>query len=286
MLFSINPVANGNVTVAARLLFLLLASGPLAAAEKLPLWEVGPGLATFAQPHYLGADDSEVYAVPIPYFKYRGKVIRADRGGIRARLFESERLDLGFSGGGSFGVDSKDSETRRGMPDLDVLAEMGPNLRYKLVDNDSMLLQFQWPVRAAFSFGDKFGQYEGWTSNPRLTAKIPIGEWDYTTTFGPIFSDQNYHDYTYSVAPEFATAERAAYEADGGYTGLRMGLGASRYFKNGWTVNLFARYYDLHGAENRNSPLVRREHNFSAGIMVAWLFKRSKTMVEIDDEGL
>lgn len=258
-----------------------------AETEEQAAWEVGLGIAALSQPHYLGADDSRAYVLPIPYFKYYGDVLRADRSGIRAKLFESNNLSVGISGGGSFGVDSEDSTEREGMPDLDVLAELGPNLRWDIVENDQLFLQFQWPFRAAFSFGDKFGDYQGWTSNPRLAAVMPAGEWELSSTFGPIFSDQNYHQYNYGVEAQFVTASRPFYRAESGYTGLRWGFSLERYFKrkrNDIHARFFVRYFNMNGAENSDSPLFRREHNFSAGLTVSWVLKRSKRMVQVESE--
>ncbi|MFK8019360.1 MAG: MipA/OmpV family protein [Pseudomonadales bacterium] len=266
------------------LLFLLtIPAGLLHAEEQLPAWELGVGIAALSQPHYLGANDSRVYVLPIPYFKYRGKILRADRNGLRARLFESERFSLGISGGGSFPVDSEDNELRTGMPDLDVLAELGPNLKMDIVDSAALHLQFELPVRAAFAFGDDAGNYEGWTSNPRLSAHMPVGDWNLKSSFGLIFSDQKYHQYSYGVDAPFSTASRAEYRASAGYTGLNWGFSLNRYFKNMHT-NLFFRYFNMQGAENEDSPLFAREHNISAGITVSWILKRSKRMVTAEQD--
>ncbi len=251
--------------------------------EGSPLWELGVGVAALSQAHYFGAADNRALMLPVPYFKYRGKVLRADREGIRARLFTSERLSLGITGSGSFGADSDDDEARRGMPDLDVLGEFGPNLRVDLVDSDNLHLQLQLPIRAAFSFGDKLGEYQGWTSNPRLVASMHADGWDYETSFGPIFSDQNYHAYMYDVAPEFSLPERPEYTASSGYTALRMGFNMSRYLGKNLHINGFLRYFNLQGAENADSPLFRREHNYWAGVTVSWVLQRSRQTVDNGD---
>lgn len=276
---------NGIILRLFIIICVLSCSVSISADEELPVWELGVGVAALSQSHYFGAADSRAYVLPIPYFKYRGDVFRADRGGIRARLFESEKVSLGISGGGSFPVDSEDDEGRRGMPDLDVLAEIGPNLRLDLVENDELHLQFQLPIRGTFSFGDDAGDYQGWTSNPRLVAKMSSGEWDLISSFGPVFSDQKYHAYIYDVAPEFVTPERGAYTASAGYTALRFGLNVNRYYRNMF-INGFVRYFNMKGVENDTSPLFRREHNFSAGITVSWVLKRSKRTVRISDENL
>lgn len=252
---------------------------------NLPLWELGAGVAAVSQPHYFGADDSRTYVLPIPYFKYRGEILRADRGGIRARLLESDRFSLGISGGGSFPVDSDDSDERRGMPDLDVLAEIGPNLRIDLIRQDDLQLQFQWPIRGAFSFGDDFGDYQGWTTNPRFVARMPIDDWTYVTSIGPIYSDARYHAYRYDVAPQFATADRPVYESSSGLTAWRFGFDMRRDINN-MRISAFIRYFNMREAENRDSPLFRREHNVSAGVTIAWVLARSKRLVSIDDDEL
>ncbi|MEM8499777.1 MAG: MipA/OmpV family protein [Pseudomonadota bacterium] len=276
---------NGIITRVFVVICISLGAVSSNAEEQLPLWELGVGVAAVSQPHYFGAAESRAYVLPIPYFKYRGDVFRADRGGIRARLFESEKISLGISGGGSFPVDSEDDEARRGMPDLDVLAEIGPNLRVDLVENEDLHLQFQLPVRGTFSFGDDAGDYQGWTSNPRLVAKMRSGEWGLVSSFGPIISDQKYHAYIYDVAPEFVTPERGAYTASSGYTALRLGLNLNRYYRNMF-INGFVRYFNMQGAQNDTSPLFRREHNFSAGITVSWVLTRSKRTVRAKDEDL
>ena len=66
--------------------------------------------------------------------------------------------------------------------------------------------------------------------------------------------------YFYSVAPEFATATRPAYEAPGGYAGWRAIAAFSRRFGNAW-LGAFVRYDDLHGAVFAPSPLVRQRNH-------------------------
>lgn len=98
----------------------------LAHAEPLPLWEVGAGVAPLCLPDYRGSDQSRNYLLPFPWLVYRGDMLKADREGIRARLFGAERVELDVSLSGSVPVNSERNRARAGMPDLHPTAEVGP----------------------------------------------------------------------------------------------------------------------------------------------------------------
>ncbi|MEW5208183.1 MipA/OmpV family protein, partial [Bacillus cereus] len=46
--------------------------------------------------------------------------------------------------------------------------------------------------------------------------------WYFGAQAGPLFADRRYHDYFYTVAAQFATPERPAYQATGGYSGTEI----------------------------------------------------------------
>ena len=52
-------------------------------SEEKPLWEAGLGIGALAFPDYRGSDEVNTYPVPLPYFVYRGKFLKADREGVR-----------------------------------------------------------------------------------------------------------------------------------------------------------------------------------------------------------
>ncbi len=58
-----------------------------------------------------------------------------------------------------------------------------------------------------------------------------VANWDLSLGVGPIFASDRYQDYFYSVAPEFATPRRPAYDADRDYSGASILLGGSRRFQ-------------------------------------------------------
>ena len=82
----------------AALSTLAVAQGPAGSAP--PLWELGGVALGVSQRAYPGADQQVNRALALPYFVYRGDVLRADRdtAGIRAMKTETFELDVGFAG--------------------------------------------------------------------------------------------------------------------------------------------------------------------------------------------
>ncbi|MGK0498804.1 MAG: outer membrane scaffolding protein for murein synthesis (MipA/OmpV family) [Oceanicoccus sp.] len=258
------------------------ACGAPAFAEEKPLWEYGIGMAGLYHPHYLGADQQEGYALPLPYFTYRGKVFRADRGGMRGRIYESENFHLRLSISGSLPVNSDDSDAREGMDDLDVMLEVGPTLQYKLFESDRHQWRLDIPIRGGFTFGGTPFYHQGWTANPRIYHETDIGPWIVTSTLGPVFSDKRYHGYVYNVAEPFVTADRAFYQASSGYTATRFSTGLRRRFGD-YFIGARLSYYNLNGAANEDSPLVKQDDYFGVNFVVAWVFGESERKVREAD---
>lgn len=248
-------------------------------AEQAPAWEAGAGLIIFNTPHYLGADQSSTYAFPLPYFIYRGEYVQADRDGIRGSIFKNEKLDLRLSGGGSLPVNSKDSSAREGMDDLDLVLEGGPTLQYKLYHGDNHSWRLDLPVRAAFSIGSGIG-YQGLTTNPRIVYRTYLDNWTLTSTLGPMFSDSKYLGYIYDVDKGEARPGRPAYNAKAGYTGTRLSLSFRRRYGRLF-FGTFISYYNISGAANEDSPLVKTDDYFSTGFALAWVFSESSKMVDL-----
>src|SRR6185503_20986565 len=110
---------------------------PAALAEPRPLWELGGGATAFRLPDYRGSDESRNYLYPIPYFVYRGHLLRVDRQGARAVLVEANRLEIDLSASATPPVDSEKNKARQGMPGLDPTVEIGPQVNYTLARNDA-----------------------------------------------------------------------------------------------------------------------------------------------------
>lgn len=248
-------------------------------AKEEPLWEFGAGVATFHSPHYLGAEQSQTYVLPTPYFVYRGEIFKADRGGIRGLFYQSDRLDLGVSASGALPVNNDDNDARRGMDDLDTQIELGPMLEYQIYKNNDNLVRFDVPIRGSFLLGDEFLRHRGWTTNPRLLIQKDIDGWQTTFTMGGVWSDQRYHAYVYDVDAEFVTDDRPFYQSKAGFTAKRFTLGVKKRVDD-WYVSAAVRYYDLNGAANEDSPLLLKNDYWSASLVVSKILRKSKKMAQ------
>jgi MipA family protein len=257
-------------------------------AEEKPLWELGAGFFTLTSPDYRGSDESRDYLLPLPYIIYRGDILKVDRSGIYSRLFESDRVNLDLSADAGVPVDSSKNSARQGMPDLDMVFEVGPALEICLWQNcnGDRKLQFRLPVRAVFSTDFSSIESRGGSANPNLNFDIknigPGGGWDFGAAAGLLYATERYHDYYYEVAPVYATGTRPAYDARGGYSGSRVTLTLSKRFQRIW-IGSFARYDHLSGATFEDSPLVRSDRAFMAGISVVWVLAESEQLVDAED---
>lgn len=71
----------------------------------------------------------------------------------------------------SFNTKSNDNNARRGMPDLDYLGEIGPQLKIKLGELFGGKTELQLPVRAVFSTDFGRVDHRGYLFNPRFYYK-------------------------------------------------------------------------------------------------------------------
>jgi len=266
---------------------LVWAAGAPAHAELRPEWEFGLGATALSLPDYRGSDESRGYLLPLPYLIYRGERFRVDRQGIRGIFFESDRVEVNLSLNATPPVDSDDNRARQGMPDLDPTLEIGPRIDYRLVSNrvEEWALELRVPLRAAIATDFSHTKGVGFVFSPHLslTTRPVLGgvKWNFGAQAGPLFATREYHQYFYGVDEPSATPERPAYAADGGYSGAFALVSLSRRFPRVW-VAAFARYDTLKGAVFEDSPLVRRDYAFMAGIAVAWVFAESSKKVEVD----
>ncbi len=259
----------------------LLASlySPLTQAAK-PLWEAGPGVGLLSLPDYRGSDQRHFYALPFPYFVYRGERLSVDRQGIRAKLFDSDRFHLDASFTGNFSLRSADNRARAGMPTLYPVLEVGPELVYTLNRAHhprETQFDFRLATRAAFSLGANRITQRGWTASPyfRISNQDVFGSgFDLTATLGLLYGNAKYHNYLYSVDSEFANGARAAYRAPGGYAGALSQIAAGRRYGNFW-IGAYLRFDTLNGASFGASPLVKTGQYTAAGLAFSWVIAAS-----------
>jgi outer membrane scaffolding protein for murein synthesis (MipA/OmpV family) len=248
------------------------------------LWELR--LAAFGRysPVYPGADDSDVTLLPIPIPVYRGSFLNFGENldqVARGEVAETRRTRLGIDLDFTFGEDSADIAVRQGMPDLDFMFELGPELEIKLdsrtPEQGELLLAFQ--LRAGISFDGLDPSSRGFLLNPELEYRrdqVFGGDNLLSLRFKPTWASEDYMDYYYEVEPAFATLERPAYDATGGYLGSRFTAALTRQINPRLVFGISASYYVHDGAENEASPLLVSDTGASIQAAFIWTLAESE----------
>lgn len=270
------------------LLTAALAEEPTKKSEQLPEWELGLGVSALRLPDYRGSDESANYALPIPYFIYRGEKLKVDREGVRGRLLDTDRFDMDLSIAASVPVRSTGNKARAGMPDLDASLEVGPSFEWNLWRNTehSTKLDLRMPLRAAFTIGPHNSPSAiGYVFTPRVNLDMrDLGGYrglEFGSYLGVLYGSAKNHDYFYSVPAAYATAARPAYQAKGGFAGMQFVSGVSRRINNLW-LGAFMRVDSLSGAVFADSPLIKTRRNYAFGIGVSYIFAQSERMVRVE----
>jgi outer membrane scaffolding protein for murein synthesis (MipA/OmpV family) len=228
------------------------------------LWEMN--IAAFGRygPSYPAAEDTQGNFVPLPFPVYRGKFLRVGDdtdSPIRGRVFRTDRTKLDIDFDLTFGSDSEDIEARAGMPDLDLVLEVGPELELQFVDQGWLqadaFLALQ--LRGAVSWDGLSPSWEGLVFSPeiRFTRDLGARSKQVKLRLTPLFANGDYMDYFYGVAPEFATAQRAAFAADAGYLGTEIAVSLRWPIAKRLEAWGGIRQGFYSGATNEDSPLFR-----------------------------
>tara|TARA_R110002072_G_scaffold142853_2_gene288545 strand:+ start:3543 stop:4424 length:882 start_codon:yes stop_codon:yes gene_type:complete len=256
--------------------------------EEKPLWELGLGAGALLQPQYPSSSETQTRGLGLPYVVYRGDVLRIGDGqSARAVAAENSLYEISLSFNAAFDSDSEGNQRRQGMPDLDFVFEIGPQVMFKLgnyafSDNSRSELQLLLQTRAAFSTDFGSIDHRGYVFEPMLRYKhygLFAPEFDGTISVRPVWATRDLHAYFFDVTPQYADLNRREYQATSGYFGTGVN------FSGTWHLNDQARIFlslqtTFHsGAANRASPLF--EDNFTAGLGVGfiWSFMESKRTV-------
>lgn len=255
--------------------------------DDLPLWEIGIAAAAAGSPDYPGSGRTRARVLPLPYGIYRGKTLFEGDEVSRNRFKFSPTVELDLSFGGALPADSNGSMERGGMPDLDLLLEIGPQLSMLLArPTRSTAFTLALPVRAVFSTDLDHISTRGLLFAPELSytnGKFASRGWSGRVTLGTSIATEQLADYFYQVGPRFVRADRPAYDASGGYLESSLTTVVSRSFVNDISLFTFLRLASLQGSSNSNSPLLHDQSNLSFGIGFAYTFLRSEKMVSDDD---
>jgi len=243
-------------------------------------WRLGLGVAAVDYPAYPGAKQRDLLISPIPWAEYQSERLSVGRDGFAATLGESKfaRLDLSVSG--SLPVDNARGSLRDGMPDLELMVEIGPSLELAIWSGRQQALELHLPVRKVLAVASASSIYgEGYVFDPRLhysrNSEWRLGsrsaavEWELDA--GVLYGDRDYTQLFYQVDPQHATANRAAYRAESGLVGVR--LSSTLTVDSGpWLLMGYLRLFDLGSSDNRASPLLAKTQYALAGAALVYRF--------------
>lgn len=280
-------VAAGTLGFAGAALAQEAAPTQDAAAPALPLWELRVGASALYAPDYPGADEYSLRGIGAPLVVYRGERIRIGgdepNSAARAIAVETQRFELDLSVDANYGINSDDNEARTGMPDLETQLEIGPQLTVNLFDSDwtdegRRRLRLLFPVRHVGATDFKSYEDLGVLFQPTLTYRR---QWpgdrqiSFSTSLAATWASEGVQDYYYEVDPAFATPNRPAYDAEGGYLGAHLQISGRREVRPGLHLYATYRLRSLAGAANEESPLHREDLTHAVSLSVVWTALRS-----------
>ncbi|MDM8535567.1 MipA/OmpV family protein [Desulfobacterales bacterium HSG17] len=275
-------------------LSILFFCGACFAQEKqnLPLWEFGLFSGAARIPHYRGSDEYNIYALPLPYFIYRGEFIRAGRDGVKGIFYKNNYIETNISLSGNPPVDG-DNDARKGMPDLDALFEFGPAIKWFFMGKDQYdNLYLESSLRAASSLGFDGGldlKYQGLRgginliyNNKELFKQIKLR---FGVNAGVDFTDSRLNAYFYDVEQEYTNSERNYYESDSGYAGFSLSGFLQKTLTKSLSLGGYVRLDNINGAVFEDSSLVRDKNNFVVGCALTWkIFESKRRVMSEEDE--
>jgi hypothetical protein len=275
------------LALAAALTFM----GNMAAAQdepdvegaQRPLWEAGMAGFALESPAYPGAADRVQKGLVLPYFVYRGPILRAGGGTFGARMAKTDdfEVDIGFAG--SLSALSDDITVRTGMPDLGFLLEFGPRVKYTLArPSANSLVRLEVPLRGVFEFQEGV-HLQGLAFEPRITYdhRNLFAGTGVSSSVGLIYGDKKFNHYLYGVPPAYATAQREAYAAKAGLIAPRFQLSLNHALSKDLRVFGLTRFDAAHWGVNSSSPLHVKNSGVTVGMGLVWTLGRS-TRLESD----
>lgn len=253
-----------------------------------PLWEFG--LAAYGRygPAYPASEDSQLDILPLPYPIYRGKILRmgddTDKP-VRTHLFRRDRVKLDLDFGINFPANSDDIDARTGMPDLDMLLEMGPELEFQFAPEPfggRMFLALQ--ARGATSVDGLNPDWRGMVYSTEFKFERPFQHSEFIVKLTPEWASEDYMDFFYAVAPAYATPERPGYEAGSGYLGTRLSLTLRHAITRKFDIVGGLRFGFYQGSANADSPLFTQETTVGAMVALVWKFWASEKRAATHDD--
>ncbi len=255
----------------------------------LPLWELGLAGLYVSGKDYPGSDNDNARLFPVPYGKYRGEKIRVGDGGVKAVAFENPRYSLDLSIAASVNANSEDNALRENLPDIDYMFELGPQLIVTVYDRFNhdgtrSEMTFSTQLRAAFSTDFSEIKSRGGVLSTVLEWErggFLDGRMGYFGSIAPKWASSELQQVFYQVDQEFATSDRAAYDAKGGYLGTDVSLGLGiKALPSLWLYGAVGQSF-YQGAANEDSPLFETDSSGFFWLGALWQLKTSSKLVEV-----
>ena len=204
---------------------------------------------------------------------------------MRAVVVDEKDYELDFSFGGAFAADSEDNTAREGMPELDFLFEVGPQLVYRLKDFEfkgggNARLNARLQARAVFSTDFSNLDDRGFVFNPVISYQQRgrlLKNTALSASIGLVFATERLHDYFYEVDDAFAMPDRQAYDAKGGYLGTELSTSFSFPIAQNIRGFVGAGMQIHNGSANEDSPLYEKDITYSFGLGFVWRLYQSES---------
>lgn len=254
-----------------------LAGAQSSAGPVLPRWEAGIAAGGGRIPDYPGADQSHWRAIVVPWLVYRGPIVSIDERGIRSRLIETSHWEFDFTATAAF--NTRNNERREGMPELDYLFGIGPQLVYKgwqTPGGGGASAHFK--LRAIQSTDFRGIDSRGGTASMELRWRefgVNGPGSVLTAAVEPTWASRPLQRYFYQVDASQATATRPAYAARAGYLGTEFGLSLRQRITPELSWFVAGNINAMQGAANRASPLLASRTNVTVGAGMVWTPWRS-----------
>ncbi|MEI6618632.1 MAG: MipA/OmpV family protein [Betaproteobacteria bacterium] len=271
------PYVLATCAAATGLLLLLSHSAWAQSSNALPLWEVGAVAVGVSQQAYPGSSERVQQALALPFFIYRGDVLRLDGGNAGLRAFKTPTWELDIGASGSLGSRASDTVARKGMADLGTLVEFGPRLRWNIsrpAPADQWRLDL--PLRGVFDLNSALAQ-RGIAFEPELSfSHRTLEGTSYSASVSGVWANQSMQSMFYSVAPSEVNATRSAYTAQAGLLSLRLAGSVSHLLNPDLRLIFYGRVDSVNGSANQASPLVQQNTGASMGMVLSYTWKQSE----------
>lgn len=215
---------------------------------------------------------------------YRGKFLRfgEDLEDLASgRIVSNDRMRLSLGVSASFPEDSSRLSARNGMPDLDFLVEAGPEAKFRLrgSEQEHRELNLSLQLRAAVSIDGLDTKGRGLVFNPEIEylARDLLGDGnELKFRLSSTWASDEFMNYFYGVAPEFATGERPVFKATSGYLNTEILVGLKRRISERLEFRGSVRLWVNKGAANDSSPLYQRDYDRGIRLALFWTAWQSK----------